>query len=174
MTKTAPKNPADLFAFLDTLGIAHETLQHPPVFTVHDAIDWGTMDGGLHLKNLFVENKEGRMWLITMPADDRADMNAMGKQLGSGRLSFVKGERMLPILGVPPGSATPFALLNGSAHEVTAAVDARVPNAPRLNVHPLTNTASTVISGADLMRFYAAVGHDVHIIHTAKAETDAA
>jgi Ala-tRNA(Pro) deacylase len=174
MTETAPKTAADLFAFLDTLGIAHETLWHPPVFTAHDTIDWGTIDGGLHLKNLFVENKEGRKWLITMPADTRADMNAMGKQLGSGRLSFVKGEQMLPILGVPPGHATPFALLNGSAHVVTAVVDARVPHAPRLNVHPLTNTGSTVISGAGLMHFYAAVGHDVQVIHTTKVEHDAA
>jgi Ala-tRNA(Pro) deacylase len=29
-----PVTPAELFAYLDSLGIAHKTVTHPPVFTV--------------------------------------------------------------------------------------------------------------------------------------------
>ena len=124
------------------------------------------------MQNLFVENKEGQQWLITMPAFARADMNAMGKQLGSGRLSFVKGENMLPVLGVTPGSATPMALINPTARNVRVALDEDVATADRMNVHPLINTASTIISGANLIKFLRALNFEPVIIKTTKAEAD--
>jgi hypothetical protein len=32
-----PASPDELFAYLDSLGIAHQTVWHPPVFTVEEA-----------------------------------------------------------------------------------------------------------------------------------------
>ncbi|MGE3771126.1 MAG: prolyl-tRNA synthetase associated domain-containing protein [Bdellovibrionales bacterium] len=168
-----PKTPQDLFAFLDGLGIRHQTVEHAPVYTAADEIDWKNVVPGLHCKNLFVENRESRKWLITMPAADRADMNGIGKQLNSGRLSFVKSEHMLGILGVPPGHATPFAMLNDSARNVNIAVDEAIPMAPAINIHPLVNTASTIISGADLMHFFRAFGITPTVIKTAKVNAAA-
>jgi Ala-tRNA(Pro) deacylase len=163
-----PKTPDELYAYLDELGIKHETLHHAAVFTAADTIDWKQLDAGLHCKNLFVENKHGEKWLVTMPADDRADMNAIGKQLCGARLSFVKGEHMMPLLGVPPGSATPFAFLNDSARSVRVALDEAVITATRLNVHPLVNTASTVVSGADLIKFLKSLGYTIQVIKAGK------
>jgi len=168
-----PKTPEDLYLYLDNIGIAHETIEHPAVFTAHDVVDWGTMNAGLHCKNLFVENKQGQKWLVTMPADDRADMNAIGKQLCGARLSFVKGENMMPILGVPPGSATPFAFINESARPVGVALDEAVVKADRLNVHPLVNTASTIVSGSDLLKFLRSLNYEPMVIKTSK-DADAA
>ena len=49
---------ADLFAFLDRLGIAHRTIEHPPLPTVEAAMAiWGGMTGGF-AKNLFVKDKK--------------------------------------------------------------------------------------------------------------------
>ncbi|MGO4840678.1 prolyl-tRNA synthetase associated domain-containing protein, partial [Rhizobiaceae sp. 2RAB30] len=46
-----PKTPADLFAFLDGLGIAVKTVTHPPLFTVADSQSLrGEIPGG-HTKN---------------------------------------------------------------------------------------------------------------------------
>ncbi len=150
---TMPATPEQLFARLDALGIAHETIAHPPVYTAEDGVEWKQKVPGLHCKNLFMHNRDGQIWLIVMPAFERASLNHIFKQLGAGRMSFCPGEMMLPILGVPPGSATPMALMNDSAKEMKVAVDRTVAEAPVISVHPLHNAASTVISGADLLLF---------------------
>lgn len=162
-----PTTPEQLFTLLDSLNIKHETVTHRPVFTAHDAIDWQNTVPGLHCKNLFVESKSGACWLVTMPAADRADMNAIGKQLGSGRLSFCKPEKMVQVLGVTPGSATPLALINAAPSTISIALDKQVAEAPRLNVHPLHNAASTILSGPDLVRFIRHLGFQPTLIHTA-------
>lgn len=60
---------ADLFAFLDRLGIAHRTIEHPPLPTVEAAMAiWGGMTGGF-AKNLFVKDKKSRLFLITLRKD---------------------------------------------------------------------------------------------------------
>ena len=76
---------------------------------------------------------------------------------------------MMPLLGVPPGSATPFAFLNESARHVRVALDEAVIAADRLNVHPLVNTASTVVSGSDLVKFLKSLNYGIQIIKAGKA-----
>lgn len=159
-----PATPTELFTLLDSLHIQHQTVEHAPVFTVHDIIDWQAVAPGLHCKNLFVENKNGERWLITMPAFDRADMNSIGKQLGSGRLSFCKPETMVDVLGVTPGSATPLALMNATPATVNVALDNAVVTAHSINVHPLHNAASTILTGPDLLRFIRHLGFSPTLI----------
>lgn len=49
----SPLTPDALFARFDSLGIAHRTYTHPPVFTVAEAAALrGTLPGG-HCKSLF-------------------------------------------------------------------------------------------------------------------------
>ena len=58
-----PKSPEELFAALDTLGIQHETVKHPPVFTVEQAAKLrGQIPGG-HTKNLFLRDKKNALYL---------------------------------------------------------------------------------------------------------------
>jgi Ala-tRNA(Pro) deacylase len=51
-----PATPADLFAFLDRLGIAHCTVTHPPLFTVEEARALRGQIAGGHTKNLFLSD----------------------------------------------------------------------------------------------------------------------
>lgn len=41
MAENSPKTAADLFAFLDGLGIAHTTKEHEPVYTVAESQSCG-------------------------------------------------------------------------------------------------------------------------------------
>ena len=43
-------------------------------------------------------------------------------------------------------------------------LDAEMMQAARVNYHPLTNTATTAIAPADLLRFIADCGHDPTIV----------
>jgi Ala-tRNA(Pro) deacylase len=71
---------------------------------------------------------------------------------------------MQEVLGVMPGSVTPFALINDSAQRVAIVLDADMLRHEPLNYHPLVNTATTAVAAADLLRFIAACGHQPRIV----------
>jgi Ala-tRNA(Pro) deacylase len=152
--------PDDLFAYLDRFGIAHRTIAHPPMFTVEDGRPWHDKMPGLHCKNLFLKDKTGKIWLVVMPGDKRADLKALAKKLeSSGQLSFGRPELLLEVLGITPGAVTPFALLNDTARRVAVVLDQTMMQSDRLNFHPLHNAASTCILGNDLRTFIASLGY---------------
>ncbi len=66
---------------------------------------------------------------------------------------------MRELLGVEPGSVTPFAVINDTACRVTVVLDAAMMARPVLNFHPLVNTATTTISREGLLKFLEATGH---------------
>jgi Ala-tRNA(Pro) deacylase len=159
-----PATPADLFAFLDTVGIPHRTVTHPPVFTVEEGRALrGTIAGG-HTKNLFLRDKKGVPFLVVAGEAAAIDLRALHRLLGAtGRFSFGSAELMGELLGVTPGSVTPFAVINDVAHRVTVVLDAAMMADAVLNFHPLVNTATTTISREGLVRFLEATGHPPRI-----------
>jgi len=156
--------PEDLFAHLDQLGIPHSTISHPPLFTVEDGRAWHDKIPGLHCKNLFLKDKKGAIWLAITPGDKRADLNRLEKRIHAARLSFGRPELLLEVLGLTPGSVTPFGLVNDTARRVTVIVDEDLPKSEWVNFHPLHNAASTTLRSADLLRFIRSLGYDPLIV----------
>lgn len=157
----ALRDPAEaLFARLDALGVAHETAAHPPVFTVEQARRHRVRHDGVHVKNLFVRNKKGAMYLVTAREDAPVDLKALGRRLGAGTLSFASYERLRGHLGVEPGSVTPLAVLNDPAGAVTLVLDATLPRAEAVHCHPLRCDRTTTLRGDELVRFARDVGHE--------------
>jgi Ala-tRNA(Pro) deacylase len=96
-------------------------------------------------------------------------MKSLHKVIGSERLSFGRPELLMEVLGVSPGSVTPFALINDTARRVTVILDADMMRYERLNYHPLANTATTNIARDDLLSFIRACGHEPRILAVASA-----
>ena len=153
-------DPQQLFARLDALGIAHRTVEHPPLFTVEDAKALRGNLAGHHIKNLFLCNKKEEMWLVVALEDRAIDLKRLGEVLGAGRLSFGSPERLMRHLGVAPGSVTPLSLVNDEGHLVRLALDRGIAGGEPVNAHPLVNTMTTTLSADDLLKFFAATGHD--------------
>jgi len=154
-----PTPPEALLARLEELGIEARTVTHPPVFTVEEAKALRGELPGSHIKNLFLRNKKGRMWLVTCLEDREVDLKALGQRLEAGRFSFGSAERLMTYLGVLPGSVTPFAVINDTGKQVTMVLDTGVMDAGPVNCHPLVNTMTTAVSPEDLIRFLEAEGH---------------
>lgn len=159
-----PASEADLFTVLDGLGIRHQTFRHAPVATVDQANEVWAGIPGQHCKNLFLKDAKGKMWLVVVPADTRVDLKGMPEKIGSARLSFGSADRLVTTLGVPPGSVTPFALINDPEHRVRVVLDAHMMAQPLVAYHPLHNAATTVISAADLLTFVRWAGHDWEVV----------
>jgi Ala-tRNA(Pro) deacylase len=159
-----PATPEQLFSFFDSLGIAHETVNHPPFFTVEDGEGWWDKIPGLHCKNLFLKDKKDRVWLVVMPGDVRADIKRIAKNIGAANPSFGKPELLMEVLGLTPGSVTPFGLINDTQKRVTVVLDRGMLESERVNYHPLHNAASTAIKSADLVKFIRALDYDPIIV----------
>ncbi|GAB4354884.1 MAG: prolyl-tRNA synthetase associated domain-containing protein [Oricola sp.] len=168
MSASTPKSRDELFAFLDSLGIAVTTKYHPPVFTVEEAKALRDEIPGGHTKNLFLKDKKGRHFLLTVEEDAVIDLKTIHAVIGaSGRVSFGKPEQLMDYLGVIPGAVTAFGILNDTGNAVTLILDEALMRHAIINAHPLTNDATTSIAAEDLKRFVEATGHAVHILKLA-------
>jgi Ala-tRNA(Pro) deacylase len=159
-----PATPEDLFAFLDRLGIVHTTVRHPALFTVEQSQALrGKIPGG-HTKNLFLRDKRGAFYLVVAQEDAAIALKDLHRRIGaSGRFSFGSAEAMGELLGVVPGSVTPFAAINDTAGQVTIVLDRPMLVNDVLNFHPLVNTMTTSISRDGLLKFLAATGHEPRV-----------
>jgi Ala-tRNA(Pro) deacylase len=164
-----PATRQELFARLDELGIATTTAEHEAVFTVAESSKLERELPGGHTKNLFLKDKKDRLYLVVALGSAHIDLKTLHKTLGSDRLSFGKAELLLDVLGVTPGSVTPFALINDKAGRVTVILDADMMRHQRLNYHPLENTATTNIGREDLLGFIRSCGHEPRIMTVAGA-----
>ena len=179
-----PATPADLFAYLDRLGITYETVTHPPLFTVEQSQALrGTIPGG-HTKNLFLKDKKGALFLVTALEDAVIELKSLHRLLdASGRFSFGSAELMRETLGVEPGAVTPFAAINDTerrvrvvldaamndpAGSVRVVLDAELMAQPTINCHPLANTMTTSIAREGLLKFLHATGHNPRIVPLAR------
>jgi len=159
-----PATPDDLFARLDSLGIRHSTIHHPAAVTVEDLEPHVAHLPGVNVKNLFLCDAKKKMWLVVVPHDRTINLKALPERIGCARVSFGSSDRLLRILGVMPGSVTPYSVINDTDHQVQVILDAWMMRQPLINAHPLVNTMTTTVSSADLMTFFAACGHTPRLV----------
>lgn len=143
---------ARLYADLAALGIVHEVHEHPPVFTVEESSQHTHHIKGAHTKNLFLKDKNGAFWLVTVPDDARVDLKALPTAIGCGRVSFGKAEDMERLLGISPGSVTALSAINDHGGSVRFVLDTRLMAADIINCHPLRNSATVSLSPKGLVR----------------------
>lgn len=158
-----PATPDDLFAFLDRLGIAHQTVNHPPLFTVEQSRSLRGQIAGGHTKNLFLKDKKDALFLVVALEDATIELKHLHRRFGRGRFSFGSADLLRETLGVEPGSVTPFALINDTERRVEVVLDQAMMERATLNYHPLVNTMTTSIGREDLLKFLEATGHGPRI-----------
>lgn len=167
-----PMTPEELLKRLETLGIETTTVRHPPLFTVADSQKLrGEIDGG-HTKNLFMKDKKGRLWLVVAEEDAEIDLKKLHERIGSARLSFGKADLLVEVWGVQPGSVTPFGAVNDTEGRVTVVLDEALMRHDLINVHPLTNEATTTIGRDDLVAFLSDTGHEPMIVAVSGARPE--
>jgi len=154
-----------VYAALDALGIRYERHEHPAVFNAEDAAKFWDPIQGVQCKNLFLRNKKGdRHYLVVLEISKRADLKDLVKVVADDRLSFGSPERLMDKLGLTPGSVSPFGLINDRDGSVRVLIDADLRGQQRLIFHPNINTASLVVSWADLEKFLATRTNLVRIV----------
>jgi Ala-tRNA(Pro) deacylase len=163
-----PKTPDELLAFLDGLGISVSTVRHPPLFTVAESQSLRGEIAGGHTKNLFLKDKKGAYFLVTVEEEAVVDLKTIHNLIGaSGRVSFGKPDMLMDLLGVAPGAVTVFGAVNDTEGRVKIVLDEGLMREETINAHPLTNEATTSIRRDDLLAFLRATGHEPHVLKAA-------
>lgn len=160
MENAPPFDDAGLFARLDELGLAHETVEHEALYTVEQSRALRGDLAGAHIKNLFLRDKKRRMWLVTVLESREMDLKALRYRIGAqGNLSFGNAELLMQHLGVIPGAVTPFSVINDRDGNVTMVLDKALLEIDPVNAHPLRNDRTTAIAPQDLASFLEAENH---------------
>ncbi len=164
-------SPEALLACLENAGITVKTTSHAAVFTVEESRALRGVIDGAHTKNLFLKDKKDKLFLVTALESARINLKTLHLLIGAtGRLSFANAELLMRHWGVEPGSVTPFGAINDREGKVTVILDQAMMRLELLNFHPLTNTMSTAIRSADLLRFLGSTGHQPRVIAASEAD----
>lgn len=163
-----PDTPETLLARLAALGIETTTTEHAPVFTVAESQALrGSLPGG-HSKNLFLRPAKagpGPHLLAVLQEDRKLSVNALARAAGAGRVEMAPADDLRRLLGVEPGSVTPFGMVNAPPGAVRILLDAGLlRDHDWVHFHPLVNSLTTAIRPADLLRFLDGLGHRPEVL----------
>ena len=141
----------DLIRILNDNGFEYFLEEHTPLFTVEDSKSLRGQIEGAHSKNLFLKDAKANFFLISIEESASIDLKKTMQQIQSKKLSFAKPEYLQDILGIEPGSVSPFALLNDTKKQVKFYLDRSFLDSETVNFHPLINTATVNISPQNLI-----------------------
>jgi len=155
----------DIYKYLEAQGIAYTRYDHPPVFTVEEAKRWTSHIEGMHCKNLFLKNRNGkRHFLLVLQEDRPVSLKDLAERLGISNLSFASPERLMKYMRLEPGSVSPLGLVNNTDRNVEVYFGEEVYKSDISAFHPNTNTATLTFKTKDLLRFIEELGYSIHTI----------
>ena len=148
---------------LSDKGYDYDLQEHEALFTVDDSNKLRGQIKGSHSKNLFLKNKKNKFFLISCEEFTNINLKKISKSLDLGNVSFAKEEYLINLLGIKPGSVTPFALLNDTENKIDFYLEEKLYNSEFVNFHPLTNTATITMKCNKFIEFMIENYKKIHI-----------
>ena len=155
------------YDFLDRLGIVYQRTDHERADNMEACNEIDAILGVIICKNLFLCNRQRTdFYLLMMPGEKPFKTREISGQIGSARLSFGPGEKMVEFLDIHPGAVSVMGLMNDHDNQVQLLVDEDVLAEEYLGVHPCVNTSSLKLRGQDVWeKFLPAVHHEMKVVH---------
>jgi Ala-tRNA(Pro) deacylase len=162
----APMNEMDLLSRLNENNIKYDYYAHPAVMTSAEAALYMGDAPGVSGKNLFMrEKKGGRFFLLMTFGEKRVDLKQWGKQEDLGRLSFSESQALADYLEVGSGAVGPLALITDVQNQIEVFVDCALWDLGLVRCHPLVNTASLVLTVAEMEKFFLLTNHSFKLVN---------
>lgn len=131
---------------------------HQPLFTVEEAKELDAIIGEPGSKNLFLKDKKKNWFLLSTLGSKRVDLKALAKVVGNGGFSFGNADDLLAMLGVTPGSVTPYGLINDNQHRVTFLLDKELTQYEMTHFHPLRNDMTVSVPLEQFLSWFKKIG----------------
>jgi Ala-tRNA(Pro) deacylase len=156
----------EFLEFLNTHHFVYQRIEHPAVFTCAEAELHRPELPAVSTKNLFLCDKKARRFFLAVTACEKTvKLESLASQLKVANLRFASEENLQRLLGVTRGAVTMMGLANDTDHQVELWVDAEIWQGDYFLSHPLVNTATLILSKAELERFFVLTGHPFHLFH---------
>ena len=154
----------EFLQYLDTHDFVYERVEHPAVFTCAEAELHRPPVPATSTKNLFLCDKKARRFFLAVTSCEKTvKLDLLAQQLDVSYLRFASEENLFRLLGVTRGAVTMMGLANDEEHHVDLWIDAGIWQSENFLCHPLVNTATLVLSKAELERFFALTGHTYQV-----------
>ena len=147
-------NKDEIINYLDSLNIWYEVTFHEAVYNMEELSKIDLPYKDCDAKNLFVrDDKKKNYYLITVCGDKRVDLKKFKEKNNTRRLTFCSEVDLQDILGLTPGSVSPFGLLNDKELRVVFYLDKDLVKSEEdiIGIHPNNNTATVWIKSVDLI-----------------------
>ena len=149
-----------LLQLLTQLNIPFIRYDHPAVFSCEESEKLCPKMNGAHTKQLLMKAKNKEIYVLAIVMHDkRVDTKALAKEFGAQSFSFVQPEKLKAMLGVTPGSVTPFGLMFDTEKKINVIIDEDAWSVGKFCFHPLVNTATFEIDQAGFETFLKHTGH---------------
>jgi Ala-tRNA(Pro) deacylase len=155
---------AELYHFLEEHRFVYQRIEHPPVFTCEQADHYRPDLPGVSTKNLFLRDKKHHFYLVMTACEKKLNLKKLGQALNAPKLHFGSEDSLMELLGLTPGSVTVLGLVNDQHHQVELWIDEAIWGEEYFLCHPLVNTATLVLTKADLVRFFETTAHEMHFV----------
>ena len=136
-----------LSALLAEHQVEFEVLEHEPVFTSVEAARVRGTSLSSGAKALICKTDQ-HFVMFVLPADRRLASKEVRKQMGARSLRFAKGEEVLELTGLKPGSIPPF----GSLFELKTYCDQRLHDETVINFNAGDHARSISMTYAEFQR----------------------
>ena len=150
---------------LKELDIPFELVEHEPVLTTEQADAFIEGIEGVRTKTMFLTNKKKtQYYLLIMDDKKRLDMDHFKVQVGADRIRMASLDSLAEKMKLPPGTVSPFGLLNNEEEDVQVYFDKEIINEERMCFHPNTNEKTIFVATSDLFKFLQAIGYSYEVV----------
>jgi len=155
-----------LYSILNNLNIEYKTTKHVAAFNIENYIQVANNIPGILTKSLFLKNKNGDLYLLTVLARRDVNIKDFCKLINiSGSLRFCNDEISTRTIGICCAHISPFALINDDILNITCCIDKElILTKQYINLYPLRNDRTTSITSADLLTFLNHIHHKPIIV----------
>ena len=159
-----------LLNYFEESKIPYKLHKHEALFSVEDSKNLRGYIEGAHTKNLFLKDKKKNYFLLTCIEDKKIDLKKIKKVLSVSNLSFGSDTNLEEVLGVMPGSVSPFGLINDTLKKTKFMLDSDILKNKSVNFHPLVNNFTLNILINDFITFIEKINVELNLIYLDKNE----
>ena len=153
-----------VFEFLESTGADYTWLAHGEKFAVSDYEEVCRALGIKIIRNIFLENKKGQLYLLMIHAEKFVTKEVSHK-VGSSRLQFASAEKLMDAMNTEPGGVSNLALIFDTENRVQLIVDKDLLDAPYMGMVPDSRTKSLRMTPQDwLEKVVPAMHHEPIVI----------
>ena len=150
---------------LQELGITYDVVEHPPALTTEQADSYIEGLEGVRTKSMFLTNKKKtQFYLLIMDDKKPLDMDDFKEQVKANRIRMASAESLAEKMQLPPGTVSPFGLLNNDEKDIRVYFDKDILSEEIMTFHPNTNEKTIFIKTQDLFRFLESISFNYEIL----------